>query len=186
MLHARTPRDAFPDRAGRIYSIHIPAPGPQSTFEWSVTYSSTDVGLLHAVPASVFPVSTRLGDWEVTVAVDLARCEIYCAYRRIPDALGRTRLTGLLLPPITAIRFYTDSASNPTTLIVDPAGLRYPAATSTVPVSQEKLYIPGRRAFAIVLVAEGDDRAPASLRAHSFSSTNNPETTARPALPLRI
>jgi hypothetical protein len=186
VLHAQTPQDAFHYSGSQIYTIHIPNSRPPSKFEFSVAYSYTEENFHGVALAGVSPVRTYLGDWEVTVAVDLGRCEIYCAYRRIPDALGRTRLIGLLLPPITAIRVYAESESKSTTIIVDPAGLRFPAATSNALVARESLYLPGKRVFTTDQAQEGDDLALTSLWRHRFSTTNNLETARSQALPLRI
>jgi hypothetical protein len=74
------------------------------------------------------PAITQLGTWEVEVSVDRETCEISCVYRLRRDRFGRLPVSDFLLPPAVDIRIYSDGASNPTTLTVDPAHTREPSA----------------------------------------------------------
>lgn len=87
--------------------------------------------------------------WDVTVGFDSERCEIYCAYRRVHDAFGPTALAHFLLPPMTVLRLYRDAGSKPETVVVDPAGLRFPRATVRDPMRLERTGIPGRGLAAV-------------------------------------
>jgi len=168
MLHART----LPDSGSQVFHIRVAISGPPSKIEWDMAYSSFEAG------------ATRVGDWEVTVAFDAAKCEIHCTYRRAQRAFGATSLADLWLPPVTTIRLYTDPESQPATVIVDPAGLRLPSAASKTLVTQEKLCVPGRRLA--VPVQQVESEAPASAQPLSFSSTFNLATISSAARPLRI
>jgi len=187
MLHAQD------YRGNRVYRIHIPSSGLPVNFNFSVAYSSMDAGFNHgtaatAISAGSFSIApaARVGGWEVTVVFDTVKCEIYCVYRRIRHAFGRTPVVDLLLPPITVIRLYTNSESEPSTVIVDPAGLRRPAATSNVPVTEAKVYLPGRRLFTAILVQESDHEPPTAPPAPSLSSTFSPAPASPACRPLRI
>ena len=183
MLHAES-----------IYSIPIPASRTPAKFELYVTYSPTDAGFNRAalreftVPAGGLYTARAIsfGDWEVTVAVDLAHCGIYCAYRRKPEASGRTSLVDLLPPPITAIRVYAGSAAKPAIVFVDPAGLRLPAATSHIVITRETFCIPGRKLFVAALAPESDCSSPALPQTTVLSLTHNPRTTIPVTVSLRI
>lgn len=183
MLHAQS-----------IYTIPVPGSGTPAKFDLYVTYSPTDAGFNHAglrefiVPAGGLYTAPAIsfGDWEVTVAVDLPHCGIYCAYRRKPEASGRTSLVDLLPPPITAIRVYKGSAAKPAMVFVDPAGLRLPAATSHAVITGEMLCIPGRRLFRTTLAPKGGDKSSALSRAHLLSLAYSHKTTIPATVSLRI
>jgi hypothetical protein len=183
MLHAQS-----------IYSISIPDSGTPAKFELYVTYSPTDAGFNRAaareftVPASGLYTAPAIsfGDWEVTVAVDLSHCGIYCAYRRKPEASGRTSLVDLLPPPITAIRIYAGSAAKPAIVFVDPAGLRLPAATSHTVITRETLCMPGRKFFPTALPPDRGDKSSALSQAHLLSLTYSHKTTIPATVSLRI
>ena len=183
MLHAQS-----------IYTIPIPAMGTPVKFELYATYSHTYGGFDHAalreftVPAGGLYTAPAIsfGDWEVMVSVDLARCGIYCSYRRKPEASGRTSLVDLLPPPITAIRIQAGSAATPAIVFVDPAGLRLPAATSHTAITRETLCIPGRKLFRTALPAEGGDKSSALSLAHLLSLAYTHKTTIPATISLRI
>jgi hypothetical protein len=183
MLHAQS-----------IYTIPVTDMGTPAKFDLYVTYSPTDAGFNHAglreftVPAGGLyraPAIT-FGDWEVTVAVDVAHCGIYCAYRRKPEASGRTSLVDLLPPPITAIRVYKGSVAKPAIVFVDPAGLRLPAASSHLVITWETLCIPGRKFFPTACPSESGDKSSALSPAHLLSLAYSHKTTIPATISLRI
>ena len=165
--------------AQAVYTIHLPEFGAQAKFAVRAS--------IETAPASGAGSgsATRVGDWEVTVAVDLSRCEIYCVYRQRRDGSGRTPVVSLL-PPVTVIRVYGDPASAPTTVIVDPAGLRLPVVGSLVLPIRDEEYIPGRKLFTAALDGESGSKAPSSDRAHFVRSAIQPETAFCKITPLRI
>jgi hypothetical protein len=179
--------------AQSIYFMPIPDSGTAAKFELYVTYSSTDDAFNHAaaleftVPAGGHYAAPAIsfGDWEVTVSVDAAHCGIYCAYRRKPEASGRTFLVDLL-PPITAIRVYAGSAAKPAVMFVDPAGLKLPAATSDIVIARETLCITGRKLFRAALVPESGDKSSMQPPARLLSLTHNLKTTVPATISLRI
>jgi hypothetical protein len=181
-------------QAQSIYTIHIPDSGAPATFELDVTYSSTDAVLNHTaareftVPAGSLYTAPAIsaGDWEVTVAFDLAHCGIYCAYRRKGNASDRTPLIDLLPPPITVIHVYRGAAAKPAIVFVDPAGLRLPAASSYIAVIRETVFIPGRRIFPTAFVSESGDKSPALPQSRLLSLTHSPEQTTPATISLRI
>ena len=179
--------DAFSDSSSHIYTLHVGNSVRPSKFQVSVTYSSSNAALGPDAPGGALLIApaSSVGGWEVTVGFDAAHCEIHCAYRRKRDAFGRMSLAGLLLPPITAIQIYEDSASKPLTVIVDPAGLRLPIATGHVVVTESQPGIPGRRLCASVPGRQSGCAA-TSPRAHFSSTDNHPETSFSAAAPLRI
>ena len=162
------------------YTVYVPNSGPVSRLAWHVTYASTDTGFTDNAASPAV-----LGGWEVAVAIDVAHCGIYCAYRRKPDAWGRTPMLDLLLPPVTAIEVYKDSVSKPATVIVDPAGLRVPAVTKNAGVTPDKLCLPGKRLFTTVSL-QADNRVCTSSEVSSFASNDNYQAAFRAAAPLRI
>jgi hypothetical protein len=180
--------------AQSIYTIPIRDAGTPAKFELYVTYSPADAGFNRAaareftLPAgSIYTApSISFGDWEVTVAVDVAHCGIYCAYRRKPEASGRTSLVDLLPPPVTAIRIYTGSAAKPAIVFVDPAGLGLPAAASHMIITRETLCIPGRKLVRALLAPEGGDKSSILSRAHSLSLAYRHKTTIPAVISLRI
>lgn len=159
----------------QVYTIHIPKTELPSRVEWSVAYAA---GGNVKTGAGEMPAATRVGDWEVTVALDAGRCEISCVYRRIRDLTH-------LLPPVTEIRLYTGSRSQPATIMVDPAGLRLPLAASRVLTVAQQPGMPARRLFAAILMRGEGDRTP-STGALSVTSGHQPKVTVRAAVPLRI
>ena len=181
-------------QAQSIYTIHIPDSGAPATFGLYLTYSPTDAGF-HQAAATEFTVSggslytappISAGDWEVTVAFDLAHCGIYCNYRRKANASGRTSLVDLLPPPITVIQVYTGSAAKPAMVFVDPAGLRLPGARSSLAVTLETVCLPGRRLFHTALVPECAGHSPYLPRLHLLSLTHSSEITIPETISLRI
>jgi hypothetical protein len=163
----------------QTYTIHVPNPGPSSKFDFVVAYPGFSRGVVSAGSA------VTVGGWEVTVDFDPARCEIHCAYRRVRDAFGRAALVGLA-PPVATVRMHGDSASRPAIAIVDPAGLGTPAAASNPVIVEDKVCVPGRRLFTVVLVPKGDGEAPATAYAQSVCLRNTPETTFTAPVPQRI
>jgi hypothetical protein len=108
-------------------------------------------------PSGVASSISRVGDWEISVAFDATRCEIYCAYRRF----GRTPLTSLMRPPIAAIQIWRTPQSQPEVVWADPAGLSLPRVTGRVPVRPEKLWITSKESFTATLRSlHGDVSAP--------------------------
>ena len=91
------------------------------------------------------PPVTQFGGWEVEVTVDEETCEISCDYRLRRDRFGRKPVTDLLLPPAIDIRVYTDSASLPTTVTIDPAHTREPVLRSDGLATSEEALLPGAR-----------------------------------------
>lgn len=91
------------------------------------------------------PSVTQFGGWEVEVTVDEETCEISCDYRLRRDRFGRAPVTDLLLPPAIEIRVYTDGASLPTTVTVDPAHTREPVLRSDGIVGSDEALLPGVR-----------------------------------------
>jgi hypothetical protein len=176
------------------YTIPIPDMGTPAKFELYATYSPTDAGFDHAalreftVPAGGLYTAPAIsfGDWEVTVAVDLVHCGIYCSYRRKPEASGQTSLADFLPPPITAIRIQAGSAAKPAIVFVDPAGLRLPAASSHIVITWETLCIPGRKLFPTALPSESGHKSSALSRAHSLSLAYSHKTTIPATISLRI
>ena len=167
------------DAQSRTYTFHLPGSALPSGLESYVTYSP--LGAL----TRVMPVA-GLGGWEVTVALDIARCEVHCIYKRKRDSLWLASRPGLLLPPITEIRVFPGSASPPITWVVDPAGLGFPSAVSNIPISCEVLCMPAKRIFTTPLPLEGDSKAPVSHRLRPVSTLDKSGITAFSSAPLRI
>ena len=164
-----------------VYTVHVTHTGPLFRLSWRVGYASTDQGFQDsaALPAS-------LGGWEVTVARDAAHCGISCAYRRKRDGFGRASVLDLLPPPITAIRVYTDPASKPTTVIVDPAGLRLPTVTNRVLVTGDRLCLPGKGLCATSRNQPAGGHTGACSEAHLATATGRSPANSSAAAPLRI
>jgi hypothetical protein len=164
---------AFPGDSSQVYTIPLPASVAAAKVELQVAY-----GGLPAQWANGWPTSaTSLGGWKVTVSIDSTHCEIHCTYRRTRDTL--------LLKPITLIRIYAGPGSKPTTLIVDPAGLKLPAAASQVAICQQEFGLPGKWWAAALPAPDGSGAALASIYAHpGFSETHSPAAHTAP-LPLR-
>lgn len=160
----------------QVYTIHIPKTEVPSKIELSVAYPAGGGSV--QTGAGEMPAATRIGDWEVTVALDADRCEISCVYRRIRDLTH-------LLPPVAEIRLYTGSRSQPATIMVDPAGLRLPLAASRVLTAVEQPGIPARRLFAAILMRSEGDRTPLTA-APLVTSGHKPKVTVPAAVPLRI
>jgi hypothetical protein len=141
----------------------------------SMRASASDAGftvrtkVAHA-PARIDWSVRAAGEWDVTVGFDAARCEVYCAYKLKRDEYGRPRLTGLLLPPVAAIRLYMDSGAPVETIIVDPGGLEQPEISSHAAPPADPVYLPGRRL----------DQSPPS----STSETPEPAVRSTIAVPL--
>jgi hypothetical protein len=180
--------------AQSTYEVPIPDSGTPAKFELYVTYSPTDAVFDHAaaleftVPGgSLYTApAISLGDWEVTVYVDVVRCGIYCAYRRKRETSNGTFLLDLLQPPVTAIRVYTGSAARPAILFVDPAGLKLPVAASNIVITSEALGILGRRLFRSALAPVNASKSLAPQPAPLLALTHNLKTTASATLSLRI
>ena len=161
---------AFPGDGSQVYTVAVPASVAPAKVEFQVAYGSLPGGWA-TPPAS-------LGGWEVTVAFDTAHCVIHCTYRRTREAL--------LLKPITSIRIYSGPGSKPTTVIVDPAGLRLPSIASQVITCPEQAGLPGRRWAARFPAPHGDGRLPASIHAAASLSATHAPAALTPALPLRV
>lgn len=67
---------------------------------------------------------SHTADWDVSVSFDSETCEVFCEYRRKEGGLH------LFLAPVTEVLVYTDGPASPQLVIVDPAGMRQPAASS--------------------------------------------------------
>jgi hypothetical protein len=127
----------------------------------------------------------QAGEWDVTVGYDTVRCEIYCSYRLKRDEFGRPRLTGLLLPPVAAIRIYADSGDSQE-ITVDPAGLGQPEIAAHPAAVPESVYLPGRRWEANRPLDSFGISDPSAIPVPSVAFTA-PAAIAMPAhLPLRI
>jgi hypothetical protein len=155
----------------QVYTFPISKTELAAPVEWSFGYAS--MGMAGNAP----PGTARIGDWEVTVAVDTERCEISCVYRRIREA---TRL----LPPVTEIRLHTGSGSTPARFVIDPAGLRLPIVSRMPGAATELCMIPGR-GLLVTQLPEQDERFQGgeSLRCDSIVAV---DTRVAAALPLRI
>jgi hypothetical protein len=171
-----------------LYTASIPAAGIVSRFEVGAGYSSTGSQIgqtVEIVAGRGIAPAIRVGDWEITVAVDTVRCEVHCSYRRVAQAFGQTTLVAHAAPPLTVIRLYTGAASNPATLIIDPARLNVPTIRTNSPVSRGQLFLSARRSSAPMLVAIG------IVKAHSTSIDSpaagcDSEPTVPSVIPLRI
>ena len=84
-----------------IYSMHVPA------------------------AARVEARVSHTAGWDVSITFDAETCQVFCEYRRKDGALH------LFLAPVTELHVYTDDGASPLLLIVDPAGTRQPAASSS-------------------------------------------------------
>jgi hypothetical protein len=91
------------------------------------------------------PSVIRQGNWEVTVSFDPAMCEISCVYRLRGDRYGRTPVADILLPPALDIRVFPEGISAPSTVTIDPARTRGPAAASDERPVPENAALPGAR-----------------------------------------
>jgi hypothetical protein len=149
----------------QTYTIHLSHSEPPAKIEALVT------------PASA--------EWEVTATYDSALCEIHCSWRRKRNELGRMPLISLL-PPNVAIRIYTDFASLPAVVIVDPAGLRLPQAASSLSPSYEAAFMPARKLLVATFARRQHTAHPAPLRSHFFSPATQAEVTPGAPAPLRI
>jgi hypothetical protein len=92
----------------------------------------------------------------------------------------------LLLPPVTAIRFYTGYASKATIVTIDPSGLSLPAASGNLLLIQERLYIAGRKLLRTPFRASGCCRGPASPQTQLLSFAGSWKTVFSASAPLRI
>src|SRR5579872_379710 len=101
------------------YTIHLPKTVLASQFEFSVAYPQTGGNgsrqAARKVSSTAGTATAATGDWEVTIALDLARCEITCVYRRL-------RETTHLLPPVAEIHLHSESGPLPDAVVLDPAG----------------------------------------------------------------
>jgi hypothetical protein len=149
-------------QAQNVYKVYIPHSGPISKVEWS----SPGAG------------------WTVTVGFDRERCELYCAYRRVRDDFGSTALIHFLLPPASVIRVYGDPGTEPDTVIIDPAGLRFPRAGGRESAGGETPGIPTRGLFAGMPERESG-RDPAVPK-NELSTSNRIVPALPAAAPLRI
>jgi hypothetical protein len=91
-----------------------------------------------------------------------------------------------LLPPITAIQFYTGYASKPTIVTIDPSGLSLPAASGNVLLIQERLYLAGRKLLTTLFRAIGSCWEPALPQTQLVSFAGTWETVFPASVPLRI
>lgn len=137
-------------------------------------------------PARIDWSVAHAGEWDVTVGYDAARCEVYCAYRLKRDEFDRPRLTGLLVPPIAAIRVYADSASAPETVIIDPGGLEQPELMGRAVPAVESVYLPGRRLDGNAVSPAGDAAGPAARLPVPVSPAGITPVAVKATLPLRI
>ena len=125
--------------------------------------------------------SAQVGNWEVTVTVDPATCELSCAYRLKRHSVA----ANLLAPPAVVFRIYSDGVSAPSTVTVDPAGLTSPTACGRACQFRGRAYLPGRR-----IVAQAPQREwsglTAVLRPPQVLTEVLPEPASLALLPLRI
>jgi len=141
-----------------VYKLHLP--NPAARVEWTAP-----------IPAN----------WEVTVAVDTARCQLFCVYR-----IKRGTPSGVLLaPPTVVIRIYSDFVSIPQTVTVDPAGLTLPTAAGETDAPRDCPYMPGRKLFAAVPVRRAAGAPSTPPQPQHFSASHAGPATAA-AVPLRI
>lgn len=106
----------------QVYLFRFPAAKPPVRIGLAVGYSTPASSEFSASPSS------GAGGWEVTVAFNSAHCEILCTYRRKPDSHGQIHFADLVLPPLSTMQVFTEGASRPTLIMVDPAGLGGPRA----------------------------------------------------------
>ena len=178
MFHARVERTQFPA------SLLQGAPGPAYTGGvrvWLLLLAVCGFGqaseFAHSikVPAGSrveAPAVTRLGDWEVTVSFDEARCEILCVYR------NRSERLPVLLPPAVPLRIY--SGMQVSTVVIDPAHTRDYSALPLDRLEDPDEAAPVRLVAAVPMVVTGAVVTPAATSA--ARNTFVPPTTA----PLRI
>jgi len=150
----------------QTYTIHLSDSRPPVKIETLVTQASAE--------------------WEVTASYDSALCEIHCSWRRKRDAFGRTPLISLFQPTVAIIRIYTDFASLPATVIVDPAGLGSPRAASSLSSNHEAAFMPARRLLGVTLARLLHTAPPAPILSRFLSPANQPEVTPDTSAPLRI
>jgi hypothetical protein len=124
------------------------------------------------------PATINAGAWEVTIGFDAARCEIYCEYRKKPHVLTTT-----LLPPVTEITVYSDSGAIPTTLTIDPAGLKNPVIKALASIAQPEL---DRTKLRKPDLTQQHSASPPRPSAHPIPAVRNPETSITLLLSLRI
>lgn len=156
-------------------------------FAASAIHAHTSVVHLPKAPSHVeWTVQGGLSnDWEVTVTLDAAHCDIYCEIRRKPDSFGRIPAMDLLLPPSVAVRIFSDAVSQPITTIIDPAGRTTPAARRQARECDAEAWGPGKKALAVSLRAQSEPNdipALAALRLFAWCDSRHAVTR----LPLRI
>ncbi len=144
------------DTPDLVYKFHLALPAAKA--EWS---------------------STGVSNWDVTVTLDAAKCEITCAYR-----LKRQSPAYRLAPPAVAVRIYSDLVSVPDVVTVDPAGLNLPTAARNLPGPKDHPYIPGRKVIAAA-PPQASEGLPAASPQRQPDSAGRPPALAA-AAPLRI
>jgi hypothetical protein len=154
------------------FTIHTPISKAPSRLGIAVAFAPAQ-SIRPFVPATV-----ESGEWEITIGFDAARCEIYCEYRQKTHALTTT-----LPPPATEITIYTDSAAIPTTLTVDPAGLKMPVVRALVSVTQQEL---DRTKLHEAVGMEQRVERLTSPPARGLRSVRDPEIPLTFALSLRV
>ncbi|HEY2015588.1 MAG TPA: hypothetical protein VGH38_18920 [Bryobacteraceae bacterium] len=162
----------------QVYTIHIPQAAVTSRFELSVAYPVGGGGVKSRMVSSVGGTATAgAGDWEVTVGLDAVRCEITCVYRRLRESTQ-------LLPPLAEIKLDGEFRSAPATIVVDPAGLRFPTAASRAAVSEDLAFLPGQEFFVAAPVPTED--VGTAAQELTLLRIDCPLVAVPAALPLRI
>jgi hypothetical protein len=118
------------------------------------------------------PAVTHLGDWEVTVSFDEARCEILCVYR------NRSERLPIFLPPAVALRIY--SGMQVSTVVIDPAHTRDQSALPLDRLEDPDEAAPVRLVATVPMAVTGAVVTPAAVPAAQRISV------PRTAAPLRI
>ena len=136
--------------------IHLP--NSPSRVEWAVQGALSD-------------------EWEVSVTLDAAHCDIYCEIRRKPDAFGRIPGVDLLLPPVVTLRIFSNGAAQPMTAVVDPSGCAGPAAGSQCRSREREDCSVAKRPLTLSLLSQferpGTPASGSRIRAASHSCEPN-------------
>ena len=88
--------------------------------------------------------SASVGNWDVSVTVDTAKCQLTCAYRLRRNSPAAR----MLAPPVVSVLVYSNFVSLPQKLTVDPAGLEFPTAAAKFRPRFDYPYLPGRKLLA--------------------------------------
>ena len=124
--------------------------------------------------------------WDVSVAVDPIRCEIYCTYKQRRSAMEPAALARLLPPPLAIVQVSRGWPELPVTFTVDPSGLGQPAATAEAALLPGSDFLPRRRLFiaaSLRTLAHADAVPPISPL---LIPANSPQAPPAAVTPLRV